>query len=96
MHEPLLRGARDDGLRFLQRGGCRGLVTGSDRLFDFARVASHPAAARLVGIGTAGGLAASLLCRFGIGHSVAILTLALRHWPMPESTEERGITSHGL
>ena len=65
---PSARGARQDWLGFLQRGGGGFLVASFDRPFHFPRTATCAAAWHLIGIGAADGLAGCLLRRFGIGH----------------------------
>src|SRR5271169_1518680 len=60
MHEPLFRRVGDDRFCFFKRCERRGFVAGGNRLLDFARVAPHATAARLVCSGAADGLTCSL------------------------------------
>src|SRR5262249_22773622 len=72
MDHAFLCSTNDDRLCFLQCCASGLLISGSDSLLHFAYRAPHAAPPRLVGGGTADGLASGFLCRFRVGHDVIL------------------------
>src|SRR6185436_13290883 len=89
MHDALLRGAHDLGLRCLECCCCCYLVAGRDRLLDVAHGRAHARAARGVDFGAARDHACGFAGGGSIGHGLSVVSRALSAPEVQTGEKER-------